>query len=698
MTRFVCTRPWISAPFSLLILMSGACSLDGLSQNILLDTVENSEGGIAGQACGSAVLPAPVAIPDNSANNSSNLLTVRNVAVDHPLLTPNQDGRHDVTEFNADFVVTNPGVAGRAYHLDWRIRLTNLDSCQNTVIASNSVPVVFPQAPETIVEEFEGLAEGTVLSAQPEGFQMACAEDGRPAACITLDSAGQRAEFAMRSAELGHIVVLAKSVVDQDGDGVVDRPDNASRGGTMVLTFDSPVRLNSLGFKDVDWNEAGTAVVTTASGSSSFGLPRGDNGAQTRLFLGMDDVVSVELNFEGSAALTDVDFTRGSTLSGAAEINVRHLWDGGGLADGHYGFLVEADLRDTVEGVTDGVASLPVAMALTQATVDFDQQPPLGVCDPQLDEGGCQCAETDPTCSVSYLDAVPTPQDFLLLAPTFVVSEVDTEGRYSVTANLDQLDSAGLVFKGDGVWASGAELQAYVTALTGVPASADGRLFNFDFTQVGTSTPVNATGFANYRFNHLILDLITDEDGGITIDGTRVSVAELLNSTDSGIAAYDFAETFAGTECTNNAGLNGSNTLEAKFCAFSDGMELGDGVGLYVFRNSAFDVVADGVPSVERQSFCDGDGCAVRTLRRPLDVTIDGFFYALTQFGLEVVRTDSVFAQAGALSRTLDRGPISAVLSGQCARTFVENPELRVRMDASDGAVGTTCVINGYFE
>ena len=154
---------------SLALLAATSCSLDG--QNILLESVTDSSGGQSSSVCGLEVWPAPIAIPDGTANAESTKLTVRNVAVDHPLLTPNTDGSGDLTVFNADFEIQNPGAPGRTYAHDWKVDVTSLDGCAPATTISHTQPIDFPASAINYLEDFEGLPEGTIVTNQFDGFK-----------------------------------------------------------------------------------------------------------------------------------------------------------------------------------------------------------------------------------------------------------------------------------------------------------------------------------------------------------------------------------------------------------------------------------------------------------------------------------------------------------------------------------------------
>lgn len=231
-----------------------------------------------------------------------------------------------------------------------------------------------------------------------------------------------------------------------------------------------------------------------------------------------------------------------------------------------------------------------------------------------------------------------------------------------------------------------------------MPADIDGRLFNFDYTQIGATTGVTDTGTSNYQFNNLLLDAITNENGAITINGTQVSVADFLNSTGSGAFEYDIADTYAGASCSYVSAFNGTNELGSKFCVYNDAIGLPDGLGIYTQRSGVFDTTQNGIETIRRSTYCDSDGCAVRTQTNDVAITIDSFYFTIGALGVELVFNDQTSYSAASLTRTFDRGPVTAVISGQCSRAIVENADLRVRLDAADGAVGTTCIINGYYD
>lgn len=690
-----------------LLLLLSSCSLDGLAQNILLETVDDSSGGTSSEVCGLTVSPPPIAIPDDTANAKSTHLTVRNAAADHPLLTPNGDGYHDETLFNADFEIVNPGVAGRSYILDWTVDVTDLTTCAAATRSLNSVPVSFPQTSIAYDEDFEGLPAGTIVTNQYQGFTVECdnRKRWRPDACILLDSQSNDCEGNFCSTNQGKVLVLAKNVRDRDQDGIVDHPDDASRGGTMVLNFDTPVTLSSLTFQDVDEYESCDAVVTDVNGVETwYDIPRGPNKALTTLTTNASNVVSVELTLRGSVSVTHVAFTKEVEDEGNALLNVRDTWagtDAGGatLPDGAYGFAITGTLRDDSGNVIDTLSSKTLGMRIDTSVVDFEQQPPVTTCDPDADETACQCPPEDPHCSVQYLETLPSHSDILLLAPGFITTTMDANtGRYAVIADVTTALNGGLVRQGDGIWASGAALQGYIAELTGVPADPDGRIFNFDYTQIGNTTRVDDLGPTPLSFNSLILDLITDENGGITIDGTWINLGASLNSTESGTPAYDVIDTYTGSECSYVSSFNGGDTLSSKFCVENDGIELPDGVGLYTIRSAVFDTLQNEAPTTTRETFCTSDGCAIRTHYTPVDITIDSFYFSIGELGAELVFNDQTSYSAPALSRVFDRGPVTAVISGQCSRAIVENSDLRVRLDAADGAVDTTCIINGYYD
>lgn len=83
-------------------------------------------------------------------------------------------------------------------------------------------------------------------------------------------------------------------------------PDDA-RGGSLTFTFDAPASVNSMTMLDIDEN--GTdIIVNMVSGTATIQVPNlGDNSLQT-VPINLDGVLSIEVDFRGSGAVSDLSF------------------------------------------------------------------------------------------------------------------------------------------------------------------------------------------------------------------------------------------------------------------------------------------------------------------------------------------------------------------------------------------------------
>lgn len=180
------------------------------------------------------------------------------------------------------------------------------------------------------------------------------------------ESGGADGEYPNRRS-LGNVMIVAKDLIDSNGDGLVDDPGDSAETGT-ALSFDfSPIggaTLERMTILDVE--SISMAAVVEMIGPSgelldSLILPIvGDNGV-TQVDLGrVSGVMLLNVALNGSAAIDDIVFEpfEGSTLTG-------RVWDDDN----------EDGLQDPEEGGTPGVTVTlssygglgPIASAVTDA-------------------------------------------------------------------------------------------------------------------------------------------------------------------------------------------------------------------------------------------------------------------------------------------------------------------------------------------
>lgn len=134
-----------------------------------------------------------------------------------------------------------------------------------------------------------------------------------------IGSDGQAGRPFENSARLGHVLTVADSLRDADGDGLIDLPGDADGAGDAVLDIDfsaiGPVVLHNLTLIDVKSTTA--AVVFYAENGEPLtarSLPNvGDNGTTVFDLGDVRGVSSMRVRLDGSGAIDDVVFSRDST-------------------------------------------------------------------------------------------------------------------------------------------------------------------------------------------------------------------------------------------------------------------------------------------------------------------------------------------------------------------------------------------------
>ncbi|GEM_PF-1828970 len=121
--------------------------------------------------------------------------------------------------------------------------------------------------------------------------------------------AGDGGEVTNDSA-LGNLLIVPEDIVDWDGDGLLDDPDDLDNGGLILFTFDTGMCVNSMDVIDVETDEApGTVYLydewANLTGYVDFG-GAGDNSVEA-LEIDACDVWYVIVELNGSGAIDNVD-------------------------------------------------------------------------------------------------------------------------------------------------------------------------------------------------------------------------------------------------------------------------------------------------------------------------------------------------------------------------------------------------------
>lgn len=231
------------------------------------------------------------------------------------------------------------------------------------------------------------------------------------------------------STSQGHILIVAENLVDGDGDGLVDDPDDADVVDSWIR-FDfsalDTVTIDGIFLVDVEADRPNAVVDFFDAGGNpidSVELPTtGDNGT-VRWDFGVAGVRTMQVSLSGSGAIDDVLFTP-EGCGGAIGDFVWNDFDADGLQDPD-----EAGIPDVLLSLTDNAGNL-LAQTTTGpgggylftdlcagryvVTVDEDTLPP-GMIPSPCDVGADDAVDNDCSPVVVVLDtddSVDTTIDF----------------------------------------------------------------------------------------------------------------------------------------------------------------------------------------------------------------------------------------------------------------------------------------------
>lgn len=122
---------------------------------------------------------------------------------------------------------------------------------------------------------------------------------------------GGTAADGINNIALGKVIVIGENVDDNDGDGIVDEPDDEAAGGKLVFKFDQTVNITELVLVDLDKNERGALVVASAGNKTGVEIPLkglGDNSVVRFNNPNWNGVDRFEIRLPGSGAIASLSF------------------------------------------------------------------------------------------------------------------------------------------------------------------------------------------------------------------------------------------------------------------------------------------------------------------------------------------------------------------------------------------------------
>ncbi|WP_300062779.1 SdrD B-like domain-containing protein [uncultured Roseobacter sp.] len=163
--------------------------------------------------------------------------------------------------------------------------------------------------PDAVKVDFEGFVAGDVIGSQIDGVTISAM--GGSGDAMIFDSqnpTGGDDDLETQVAQLGNVLI-----VSEDGDS--SDPDDAI-GGKLVFDFDNPSTVFDI--KIVDTEEGGTITLTLEDGSTqAFDIPNLVNGGVGQVVMNVENVVSMEIQLDGSGAVDDLCFVPGAEPLGS---------------------------------------------------------------------------------------------------------------------------------------------------------------------------------------------------------------------------------------------------------------------------------------------------------------------------------------------------------------------------------------------
>jgi len=167
------------------------------------------------------------------------------------------------------------------------------------------------ECPAEFTLDFSGLPAGATLGEQYANVGLhisAEANRDHPDALIVFDTNATPTHDPDLAVDIGNIAILAKNVDDENGDGLVDDPDENNFGGKVTFTFDQDVTVRSFLFVDHDHQPSDFVAAYDASGNliTKVLIPVAGGGSVQRIDVNAQGVRRFELVYRDSAGFTGI--------------------------------------------------------------------------------------------------------------------------------------------------------------------------------------------------------------------------------------------------------------------------------------------------------------------------------------------------------------------------------------------------------
>lgn len=168
---------------------------------------------------------------------------------------------------------------------------------------------------QELVLDFAGLPKGTLLGEQyaAQGIHISADanEAGKPDQLIVFDSNASGTRDPQMEVDIGNLAIIPEHLIDANGDGLVDDPNNTQGGGRQIYTFDHDRIVRSFVIVDIDHGHPSTphAVAFDANGNQIVRVPLiiGPGGNVQTVQVNVSGVRRLEIFYRDSAGVTNID-------------------------------------------------------------------------------------------------------------------------------------------------------------------------------------------------------------------------------------------------------------------------------------------------------------------------------------------------------------------------------------------------------
>ncbi len=365
---------------------------------------------------------------------------------------------------------------------------------------------------------------------------------------------------------LGNVLIVAEDLVDGNGDGLVDDPDDVDNVGSMItLDFSAlgSVTIFEITIIDVEAVEPAATVELFDGGGGSLGmftLPQvGNNGVDTVSLGATSDVVTMVVTLNGSAAIDNIVF------------------QGPVCGDGNVDEGEQCDDGNTVGG--DGCSATCTLEACGNGILDPGEQ-----CDDGnlIDGDGCSAiCQLEPV--VCALDVIKTATpDTIIPGPEPICDKKNKPtsltfkytgggcGASDNTQKADKVDCQGIVDSGEAVTVTAAggkdASKLYSVDPTMVDPGGEFTIFASKFEADSTAELTNGGGTEVNKFHTSCSQPLKVGD----VFGSLTLVAIDGQGAASNLVTYDY-------QVTNNGDSATVTLIDNLFGTIAENVSVGEG-------------------------------------------------------------------------------------------------------------------------